>query len=138
MTGEFRHVIDAKGRIIIPSQLRKELGEVYYVTLSLDKCLWVYSESSWAQFCAKIDALPLSQSRSMRVVFANTATCEPDSQGRILIPQKLRDIAGIKKNVTVIGFSNHAEIWDSEEYDSLEARELNLSNIAAAIEGLGI
>ena len=108
MTGEFKHTLDAKGRLIIPSQLRKELGEVCYVTLSMDKCLWIYSQKSWDAFREKVDALPMSVSRSMRVVFANTATCEPDSQGRILIPQKLRDFAGLKKDVTVIGFSNHA------------------------------
>ena len=138
MTGEYKHSIDAKGRLIVPSQLRRELGELCFVTLSMDKCLCVYSAESWDQFRAKVDALPMSQSRRMRVVFANTAACEPDAQGRILIPQKLRDIAGIKKDVTVIGFSNHAEIWDSEEYEKLEAEELTLENISAAMEGLGM
>lgn len=138
MTGEYRHTIDAKGRLIVPSQLRRELGDVCFVTLSMDKCLCVYSSESWEQFRAKVDALPMAQSRRMRVVFANTAACEPDAQGRILIPQKLRDFAGIKKDVTVIGFSNHAEIWDSAEYEQLENSELTIENISEAIEGLGI
>lgn len=138
MTGEYKHNIDAKGRLIVPAGLRRELGDVCYVTLSMDKCLSVYSTESWEQFRARVDALPMTQSRKMRVVFANTATCEVDAQGRILIPQKLRDFAGLKRNVTVIGFSNHAEIWDSDEYQRLESEELNFENIAAAIGELGI
>lgn len=138
MTGEYKHSIDAKGRLIVPAGLRRELGDVCYVTLSMDRCLSVYSAESWEQFRARVDALPMAQSRRMRVVFANTAACEVDVQGRILVPQKLRDFAGLKKNVTIIGFSNHAEIWDSEEYERLEAEELNFESISAAIGELGI
>lgn len=138
MTGVYQHTIDAKGRMFVPAKLREELGDVCYVTLSMDPCLSVYSTESWEAFRAKIDALPLTQSRKMRVVFANTAKCEVDAQGRVLIPQNLREFAGLKKNATIIGFSNHAEIWDSDAYAKLEAEELTPENIAAAMMELGL
>ena len=130
MTGKYEHNIDAKGRVIVPSSLRDELGEVCYVTLSGDPCLSVYSEKEWEVLCAKLDSLPAAESRRMRVIFANTARCELDVQGRILIPQQLRDFKGINKKVTIVGFSNHAEIWDREEYAKMEAEELSIENIA--------
>ena len=138
MTGKFEHNIDAKGRVIVPSSLREELGEVCYVTLSIDSCLSVYSEKAWEAFRAKVDALPAAESRKMRVVFANTARCELDVQGRILVPQKLRDFVGISKRVMIIGFSNHAEIWDIDKYNAVEEEELSLENIAEAWKELGI
>lgn len=138
VTGKFEHNIDAKGRVIVPSSLREELGEVCYVTLSIDSCLSVYSEKAWEAFRAKVDSLPAAESRKMRVVFANTARCELDVQGRILVPQKLREFVGISKKVTIIGFSNHAEIWDSEKYAAIEAEELSLDNIADAWKELRI
>lgn len=138
MTGKFEHNIDAKGRIIVPSSLREELGEVCYVTLSIDPCLSVYSEKDWEAFRAKVDSLPAAESRKMRVVFANTARCELDVQGRILVPQKLRDFVGIEKRVMFIGFSNHAEIWDIDKYNAVEAEELSLDNIADAWKELRI
>ncbi len=138
MTGEYQHSIDSKGRLFIPAKLREELGDVCYVTISMDRCLFIYSEGSWKAFCEKFDALPISKSRKMRVMFANTSKCETDAQGRILIPQKLREYALLKKNVTIIGFSNHAEIWDSDAYAKLEAEELTPENIAAAMEELGL
>ena len=138
MTGEYQHSIDAKGRLFIPAKLRDELGDTCYVTLSMDQCLSVYSTESWEAFRAKIDALPLTASRSMRVVFANTSKCETDAQGRILIPVKLRDFAKLTKNVTIIGFSNHAEIWDCDAYAAVEAQMLTPENISAAMTELGL
>ena len=138
MTGEYQHALDAKGRLFIPAKLREELGEACFVTLSMDECLSVYSVESWEAFRAKVDALPMSKSRAMRTVFANTARCEMDGQGRILLPPKLRDFVHLKKNVTIIGFSNHAEIWDAEKWSALETSELTPENIAAAMEELGL
>ncbi len=137
MTGEYQHTLDAKGRLFIPAKLREDLGEIFYVTISMEQCLTAYSLESWAGIKAKFDALPLSQARRMRPLFANAARCELDAQGRILLPQKLRDFAGLKKNVTVIGVSNHAELWDTERWTAIEAEELTPENIAAAMEELG-
>ena len=121
MVGKFNHTVDPKGRLFVPSKLRDELGDSFYVTLGLDHCLSVYTEEGWQAIVDKYNALPISQARKMRFLFANAAKCEPDKQGRFLIPTTLREYAGLKQEVTFIGQAGHAEIWDSEAYDKLEA-----------------
>ena len=137
MYGKYRHTVDPKGRLFVPSKLREELGEAFYVTLGLDHCLSVYTEAGWQSILDKYNALPISQARKMRFLFANAAKCEPDSQGRILLPQKLRAYAGLDKDVVIIGVSNRAEIWNAERWAALEAEELNPENLAAVMEELG-
>ena len=85
----------------------------------------------------KYNALPISQARKMRFLFANAAKCEPDAQGRIVLPQKLRAYAHLEKDVVVIGVSNRAEIWNAEKWAEIEAEELNPENLAAVMEELG-
>ena len=136
MVGEYRHTVDPKGRLFVPSKLREELGEVFYVTLGLDGCLSVYTEDGWQAITDKYNALPLAKSRKMRFLFANAAKCEPDKQGRFLIPSKLREYAGLKQDVVFIGQAGHAEIWDSETYDALESECLTPEALAAAMEEL--
>ena len=137
MTGQYQHSIDAKGRLFIPAKLREELGETFYVTMGMDGCLSVYSDISWARFTEKFESLPYTKTKSMRVLFANAAKCEPDAQGRILIPSKLRNYAKLQKDVVVIGVSNRAEIWNAEQWLAMEDEELNPDNLAAAMEELG-
>ena len=86
LIGKYQHNIDAKGRLFIPAKFREQLGDVFYVTIGLDGCLSVYSDSKWEQLLEKYDTLSLAQARKVRVLFANAAECQPDSQGRILIP----------------------------------------------------
>lgn len=136
MTGIYDHTLDAKGRLSIPVRLREELGDVFYVTLSMDKCLSAYSAESWQVFCDKIKAMPYVQQRKMRPLFAYAAKCELDAQGRILIPQNLRDFAGLKKDVTVVGNCNHAELWDTETWNAVYTAETTPESIAAAMEEL--
>lgn len=137
VTGQYQHTIDAKGRLFIPSKLREELGETFYVTMGTDACLSVYSDASWARFTEKFESLPYTRTKAMRPLFANAAKCEPDAQGRILLPQKLRAYAGLEKDVTVIGVSNRAEIWDAERWAKVEEEELNPENLASVMEELG-
>ena len=103
MTGEYQHSLDSKGRLFIPAKLRDELGEVFYITLSMDRCLCAYSSENWQLFSEKVNAMPYVKQRKMRPLFAHAARCELDSQGRALIPQNLRDYAGLSKAVTVVG-----------------------------------
>jgi len=137
MYGKYRHTVDPKGRLFVPSKLRDELGEAFYVTLGLDHCLSVYTEAGWQSILDKYNALPISQARKMRFLFANAAKCEPDKQGRFLIPTELRQYAGIRQEVTFIGQGGHAEIWDSEAYDKLEMETLTPENLAQVMEELG-
>ncbi len=136
MTGEYRHSLDNKGRLFIPAKLREELGEVFYITLSMDRCLCVYSAESWQSFSEKVGAMPYVKQRRMRPLFAHAARCELDSQGRTIIPQNLRAYASLTKNVTVVGCNNHAELWDSEAWQSVYESESTPENIAAAMEEL--
>ncbi len=137
MTGQYQHTIDAKGRLFIPAKLREELGETFYVTMGMDGCLSVYSDGSWAKFTEKFESLPYTRTKAMRPLFANAAKCEPDAQGRILLPAKLRAYAGLQKDVVVIGVSNRAEIWNAEKWYAVEEAELNPENMGAVMEELG-
>ena len=136
MTGEYQHSLDSKGRLFIPAKLRDELGEIFYMTVSMERCLCVYSAESWRSFSEKVGAMPYVKQRRMRPLFAHAAKCELDSQGRTLVPQNLRAYAGLVKNVTVVGCNNHAELWDSEAWKSVYDAESTPENIAAAMEEL--
>ena len=135
MTGQYQHTVDAKGRLFIPAKLREELGETFYVTMGMDGCLSVYSDESWAKFTEKFEALPYTRTKAMRPLFANAAKCEPDAQGRILIPAKLRAYADLKKDVTVIGVAKRAEIWSTERWDAMEAEQSE--DMFAALDEMG-
>ena len=136
MTGEYQHSLDSKGRIFIPAKLREELGDVFYITISMDKCLCAYNGDNWQQLSEKVSAMPYVKQRRMRPLFAHAAKCELDAQGRALIPQNLREFAGLIKNVSVVGCNNHAELWDSEIWKEIFSAETTPENIAAVMEEL--
>ncbi|MCI7370094.1 MAG: division/cell wall cluster transcriptional repressor MraZ [Firmicutes bacterium] len=136
LTGEYKHTLDSKGRLFIPAKLREELGDVFYITLSMDKCISAYSAESWKAFSDKVNEMSYVKQRKMRPLFAYAAKCELDNQGRTLIPAHLRDYAGLTKNVTVVGCNNHAEIWDEESWQSVHDAEISSENIASVMEEL--
>ena len=130
MTGTYEHTIDAKGRIFIPSRLREELGDVFHVTISSEKCLSAYSNESWERITEKTKAMPKAKQAKIRPLFSHAAKCELDGQGRILLTQKLRDFAGLDKNVTVVGAGECVEFWDSDTWAEVDAIETTPENIA--------
>jgi len=136
MTDTYDHKIDAKGRLFIPSGLRDELGEIFYVIITDEKCLTAYSNSSWGQFLDKARVMPMRQQRRMRPFFSNAAKCELDSQGRFMIPQRLRDRVGLTKDVTVVGLGTCLQIWDTETYKPIAEYESSPENLAALIDEL--
>lgn len=136
MTGVYQHSLDAKGRLFIPAKLREELGETFFVTLSMEKCLSAYSSESWDKFMEKIKAMSKVNQIKMRPLFAHAAKCELDAQGRILLPQALRDFAGLKKSVTVVGSGECAEFWDSDAWTSVDIIETTPENIAEVYKEL--
>ena len=137
MTGTYEHSIDAKGRLFIPSKLRAELGETFYLAMGVDACLAIYPQSTWDRFTEKFASLPMSQSKSMRPLFANAAKCELDSQGRIVIPQKLRRYAGLEKDTVIIGVNDRAEIWAADVWNAQEEEEMTPEKMAACMAELG-
>ena len=137
MKGEFQHNIDAKGRLFIPAKFREELGKMFIVTKGLDGCLFVYSASAWEVLEDNINQLPLSKSRNLqRFFFSSAADCVPDAQGRVLIPQNLREYAALQKEVTIIGVSGRVEIWNTARWKAIN-EELTPESIAEAMEELG-
>ena len=118
MKGEYKHSIDAKGRLAMPAKLRDELGERFTVTKGLDGCLAVYPEKEWEALEDRIRGLGNGEKarRVKRYYFANAYDAQLDAQGRILIPAGLREFAGLQKDVVVIGQLDHAEIWNSEKW----------------------
>ena len=137
MTGTYEHNIDAKGRLASPSKLRDELGSTFYLAMGVDACLAVYPQSTWDRFTEKFASLPMSQSKKMRSLFANAARCELDSQGRIVIPQKLKKYAGIEKDVVIIGVHDRAEIWAAEKWAAEEEEEMTPEKMAQCMAELG-
>jgi len=138
MTGQFSHSIDAKGRLFIPASLRKELGQTFHVTVGQDHCLSVYSDESWAAFMAKLKELSYNEVKKLRALFAYAADCEPDSQGRILIPAKLREYAGLTKEVVVVGSFDRAEIWSAERWAAIENEAFSTGALEQAMAEMGL
>lgn len=135
VTGTYEHSIDTKGRLFMPAKLREDLGPVCYLTMGLDQCLAIYPEESWKVFTDKFSSLPMSQSKLMRPLFANAVKIEPDSQGRVVLPLKLRTYAGLNKDVVIIGVHNRAEIWDAAAWFGQE-EEMTPEKMAALMEAL--
>ena len=136
LIAEYQHTIDAKNRVIVPAKFREDLGSLFYITKGLDGCLFVLSRKGWEQLQAKIDAMPLSKSRGLqRFFFAGAAEAEPDKQGRILIPQNLREYAELEKDVTFIGTSTRAEIWSTEKWNRMN-EELTEASIVEVMDEL--
>ena len=118
--GEFHHGIDRKGRVILPAKFRdacKEHGiDRFFITRGLDKCIFMFSGDEWRIQEQKFKAMPFTkqESRSFnRIFFAGAVDVLPDKQGRFIIPDYLKEYAGIKKEATIIGVSNRIEIWDT-------------------------
>lgn len=132
--GEFHHNIDAKGRLIIPSKFRDEIGQTFVVTRGLENCLFVYPENEWQQIVTKLKSLPFTKkdARSFNRFFLSGATdCVFDKQGRINIPGVLSDFAGLEKECVIIGVNDRLEIWSKQNWENfLTSNEESLSDIA--------
>ena len=138
MTGQYAHNIDAKGRLFIPAKLREALGETFHVTIGPDHCLTIYPNDTWDDFMAKFHDMPYSKGKSLRALSANAVDCEPDGQGRILIPAKLRKYADLEKEVVVIGSFDRAEIWNAERWAREEAMAFESGSLEQAMEEMGL
>lgn len=138
LMGTYFHNIDVKGRLNFPTKLREILGSAFYVTKGLDQpCLTVYSEEEWERLSAKVAAIPEAKgSQIKRWLFSGAGTLIPDKQGRVLIPQDLRQFAGLEKDAVIIGANNKAEIWDKTRWESLNA-SFDMQQMLETLEEIG-
>jgi MraZ protein len=123
--GEFRHTMDEKGRLIMPSKFRDGLRDRFVATRGLDTCLFVYTLSEWETLEEKLKTLPFTRAEARaftRLFLAGASECEIDRQGRFVIPAPLREYARIEKDVVIIGVSNRVEIWSQAEWDAYMAK----------------
>ncbi|MGO1922566.1 MAG: division/cell wall cluster transcriptional repressor MraZ [Jeotgalicoccus sp.] len=132
--GEYKHNLDTKGRIIVPSKFRELLDEQFVITRGLDRCLFAYTQDEWGRIEEKLKTLPLTKKdarKFTRLFFSGATNVEIDKQGRINIPQNLREYAGLSKDCTVIGVSSRIEIWDSAAWEDFYTEsEDNFEDIA--------
>ncbi len=131
--GEYYHSIDDKGRLIIPSKVRGDLGEKFIVTRGLDNCLFIYPTDEWHNIITKYKELPNTKDARnfMRFFLSGATECEYDKQGRIKVPIPLINYANLEKDCVIIGVNDRLEVWSKENWDSfINENEDSLSDIA--------
>jgi MraZ protein len=138
MTGEYSYTLDAKGRMAVPAKLRGELGNVVYLCRGVGRTLFLYPLAVWEEMAARLSAMPLSKARPLQLtIFASAERFDLDAQGRVLIPQKLREHAGLQKNVVILGAGTRAEIWSEEAWRGYERSDLTDGHMLEAMDALG-
>ena len=140
LIGEYEHTIDAKGRLSMPSKLRRDMGEAFIVTKGLDGCLFAFSQEEWKNFETKLKSLPLSDMNArnfVRFFLAGATECEIDKQGRFLIPSNLREAGKLEKEAVIIGVGTRLEIWNKDIWNSKD-EEISADEIAENMTLLGI
>ena len=140
LIGEYEHSLDVKGRLIMPSKLREDIGEKFIITKGLDGCLFAFSIEEWKIFEQKLRALPISNKDARafsRFFFAGAMDCEIDKQGRFLISSNLREFAELTKEVVIIGMDSRIEIWSKDKWKKCD-EDISADEIAEKMEMLGI
>ena len=134
LTGEYLHSLDSKGRIIIPSKIRSELGDNIIITRGLDGCLFGYSKETWDDIIKELNTLSFTKKDArnfIRFFTSGAITLEFDKQGRINIPSYLLDYASLKEDVIIIGVINRIEIWNKDKWESFMKENVeSLSDIS--------
>ena len=137
--GEYNHTIDIKGRLIVPTKFREQLGEAFVIAKGNDGCLAIYTNEAWETFMKKIQALPANKDirTYVRAIAGSAVFVETDKQGRILIPGNLREYAGLDKDVVLAGVIDKIEVWDKDRWISQTSID-NIDDIAEEMAELGL
>ncbi|HEX2912783.1 MAG TPA: division/cell wall cluster transcriptional repressor MraZ [Chloroflexia bacterium] len=143
--GNYEHTIDNKGRMAVPSRFRGELGERMVLTRWVSKCLRLYPVAEFEKMSESISKLSESDPRGLvikRLFYSEAAEVELDKQGRIMIPSRLRDVAGFNGDdaqVTVVGMNSYVELWSPENWNQMQQEvEENAESYAAQFASLGL
>lgn len=142
LIGEYEHSLDAKGRMILPSKIREDIGEKFIITKGLDGCLFGFSKQEWNNFEEKLKTLPLTNKNArdfVRFFLSGAVEAEVDKQGRFLIPGNLRKYATLEKEVVITGVGTRIEIWNKGQWESYNSEEnLSADTIAENMANLGM
>lgn len=140
--GEYNHNLDDKGRLAIPAKFRAVLKKGAVVTKGLDNCLFLYSKEQFQKIAQKFASLPISQAKARafaRHMLAGAMDLSFDNQGRVTLPEYLRQFSGLKKGIIIAGLYNHLEIWDEKAWKNYKQEaEKNSNSIAEELGDLGI
>ena len=139
--GEYQHGLDPKNRMIVPAKLRDGLGNTFVITKGLDGCLYAYPLGEWKILEEKMKTLPLTNKDAryfVRFFFSGACEIELDKQGRGLIPQNLKEYAGIEKDIVSIGVLSRVEIWSREKWNEYNESNMDFDSIAEKMNDLGI
>lgn len=134
LIGEYKHIVDPKKRVSLPAKFRKEMGKEVVITYGLDKCLFVQTKKEWEKFSGQLaDANPLTSDKRMfnRFMLGGAMEVEVDALGRILIPDNLKEFAGLKERVAIIGVRSRLEIWDEDAWNSYKAEVEQKADVLA-------
>jgi MraZ protein len=140
-TGEYRHSVDAKGRIAIPVRFRTPLGEGAVLARWVDGCAAIFPRASFEDLAEKVAKLPLSDERARafsRFLFSGAFEVESDQQGRILLPAAIRDWSGVGSDAVVVGSRDHVEIWEPGRWEKSQQAVNSADALASHLTGLGI
>ena len=142
MIGKYSAKLDDKSRLFVPSKLRAELGDTFFVTLGVNcghRCLTVYTAEEWQRLSDNYNALSISQrSGATSLIFMNAAECTPDKQFRFSLTPFLLNYAGIDREVMFVGRAGQAEIWDVKEFEAFETENLTPEKLLASLEAIGL
>jgi MraZ protein len=135
--GSEQHALDHKGRLIVPARFRERLGPQFVLTIAHpDPCLALYPTATWIEFCGRLEAVPVKDERYRRYVrylFAHSEETGCDAQGRVVVPARLREYAGIERNVVSVGLLTRIEIWAKDRYDFQRPPEGEVPNFMAEL-----
>jgi MraZ protein len=142
LIGEFIHTIDEKNRISLPAKFRKEMGNDLVITPGLDHCLFVFTKKEWSKISEKLSSFSMlsSDNRSFnRFMFGGATEVSVDTIGRILLPDFLKDRAGLKGKAALVGVDTRLEIWNEKVWASYKAKvEKQADALAEKLGGVGI
>jgi MraZ protein len=142
LLGEYKHNLDTKGRLAIPAKFRSDLSGGAIITRGLDRSLFIFGINEWEDLAKKLKSMPLARADSRafaRLMLAGASDCKLDVQGRILIPDYLREYAGLKKQAVVAGLYDRVEVWDAETWKQYKSKtEAASDEIAEKLGELGI
>ena len=140
-TGEYRHTVDAKGRVAVPARFRTQLAGGAFVTRWIDACLAIFPREAWDALATKVAGLPVTDASGRtfsRFIFSGAFEVEPDRQGRVLVPANLREWADLGGDAVVVGSRDHVELWAPARWEEYSAGMTSPEVLAEHLQGLGI